>query len=152
MQAAVASESAEAQPAVTRAAGQSSSSAMRLPTASRRSSSRTYFLEATCIAATASGRISDPVKAVYVPAALMKERMPSSWITSRPFAATPVSAWAGVSMNCKAGKPAIVYRTVLRLILMRLIVSLRKQWFRTPMDVARMGNRRPRDAIRSARQ
>ena len=38
------------------------------------------------MAATASGRISDPVKAVNVPAALMNERTPSSSITSRPFA------------------------------------------------------------------
>ncbi len=41
-QAAVASASAEAQPAVTRAAGQCNSSAIRAPTASRISSSRTY--------------------------------------------------------------------------------------------------------------
>ncbi len=82
-QAAVASDSAEAQPAVTRADWQCNSSAIRLPTASCNSSRLTYFREATCMAATTSGRISEPVSAVKVPAALMNDRTPSSRMTSR---------------------------------------------------------------------
>ena len=125
-QAAVASESAEAQPAVTRAAGQPSSSAIRLPTASCSSSSRTYFREATCIAATTSGRISDPVSAVNVPAALMNERTPSSWITSRAGVISWATAWPPGTSSGKPGTPARVPRNARRLVWRRLIFSLRR--------------------------
>ena len=79
----MASESAEAQPEVTRAAGSGAAPRFARPRRCAALPEFTYFREATCIASTTSGRMSDPVRAVKVPAALMNERIPSSWITSR---------------------------------------------------------------------
>src|SRR4029077_19188054 len=126
-QAAVDSESAEAQPEVTRAAWQPSRSAILLPTASCRSSRRTYLREATCIAATTAGRINEPVKAVNVPAALMNERTPSSPITSRKGAVSWATAGLPPDKSCMPGAAASAVRNVRRLVWIRLIASLHGQ-------------------------
>ena len=70
--------SAEAAPDVTMAASARTSVAIRSPTLSWSSSSITKCLEAYWIASITSGGISEAVMAVYVPAALMKGRTPSS--------------------------------------------------------------------------
>ena len=75
---AVPSVSADAAPQVTMAASQWSSDAIRWPTLSCSSSSITKCWAAYWIASSTSLGISEAVMAVYVPAALMKGRTPSS--------------------------------------------------------------------------
>ena len=94
MHAAVASVRAEAQPAVTRAASQSNSSAIRSPALSCSSSKSTYRVDDRCIALRTSGGILDAVSRVYVPAAFKNERTPSSPITSRAARTEPFGAAA----------------------------------------------------------
>ena len=71
MAAAVATAIAEAAPAVTIAAGTPTSSAMRAPAFCCRSGTCTNCREASSIARTTSGGISDPPRMVTVPMPLM---------------------------------------------------------------------------------
>ncbi len=77
MAAAVATAIAEAAPAVTMAAGTPTSSAMRAPAFAWRSGTNTKCREASSMARTTSGGISDPPTTVTVPMPLMRGFTPS---------------------------------------------------------------------------
>src|SRR5262249_8566636 len=83
MHAAVPNVSAPNAPEVTIADSHPSREAIRRPTASWRSSSRTKRLDIAAIASTTSGAINDAVIIVYVPAPVMMGRTPSSCKKSR---------------------------------------------------------------------